>query len=143
MRNNLQKIIIGYEAAGFGLIIMLLWLDEIFDFPHYLLGAHATPVNWKESILESASVFLLGTYVIYMSYRILRKLKYLEGFLPVCSLCKKIRVGKEWLQLEQYITDHSEAVFSHSLCPECTHEHYGDILKKVRENNENKVKNES
>ena len=133
MKSNLQKIIIGYEALGFGLIILLLWVDEIFDFPHYILGAPATPVNWKESILESSAVFLLGAYIIYLSYKMLRKLKYLEGFLPVCSFCKKIRIDKEWIQLEQYISDHSDAVFSHSLCPDCMQEHYGDILKKAKD----------
>lgn len=133
MKKNLQRVILGYEALGFLLICLLLWLDEIFDFPHYILGASETPINWRESLLESFLVFFLGVFVIYMSYRIIKKLKYLEGFLPVCSFCKKIRVGKEWIQLEKYIADHSEAVFSHSLCPECAEEHYGDVLKKAKE----------
>jgi hypothetical protein len=133
MQNILQKKIIGYETLGFVLIIILLWLDEILDFPHYLLGAPATPINWQESLLESSATFLLGIYVIYMSYRMLRKMKYLEGFLPVCSFCKKIRIDNEWIQLEQYISAHSDAVFSHSLCPDCMQEHYGDILKKAKD----------
>lgn len=138
MKKNLQRVILGYEALGFLLVCLLLWLDEIFDFPHYVLGAPETPINWRESLLESFFVFVLGVFVIYMSYRIIRKVKYLEGFLPVCSFCKKIRVGKEWIQLEKYITDHSEAVFSHSLCPECAEKHYGDILRKAKEMKEKK-----
>ena len=50
--------------------------------------------------------------------------KSLEGILPICSLCKKIRDDTGyWNQVESYIREHSDATFSHSLCPEC--------LKKV------------
>lgn len=48
------------------------------------------------------------------------QLKVLNGLLPICASCKKIRDDKGyWSQLEVYITQHSEADFSHSLCPEC------------------------
>ncbi len=50
----------------------------------------------------------------------------LEGLLPICSFCKKIRdKNNQWQVLEQYITDRSDATFSHGICPECTKEHYG------------------
>jgi len=46
--------------------------------------------------------------------------KKLEGVIPICGICKKIRNDKEsWQQLEQYISEHSEALFSHGLCPDC------------------------
>ena len=46
--------------------------------------------------------------------------KKLEGVIPICGVCKKIRDDKEsWQQLEQYISEHSEALFSHGLCPDC------------------------
>lgn len=51
----------------------------------------------------------------------LSKVKQLEGIIPICSYCKKIRNDKEsWQQLESYITEHSEALFSHGICPECS-----------------------
>jgi diguanylate cyclase len=50
----------------------------------------------------------------------LAAVKRLEGVIPICGVCKKIRDDKEsWQQLEQYISEHSEAMFSHGLCPEC------------------------
>lgn len=50
----------------------------------------------------------------------LAKVKQLEGIIPICSYCKKIRDDKEsWQQMESYITEHSEALFSHGICPEC------------------------
>ncbi len=50
----------------------------------------------------------------------LHEIKTLRGILPVCAYCKKIRDDKGyWNQIEAYISDHSEAQFSHSICPEC------------------------
>jgi DNA-binding response OmpR family regulator len=50
----------------------------------------------------------------------LKRVKLLTGLLPTCADCKKIRTpdGK-WLQMESYITTHSEAVFSHGFCDDC------------------------
>jgi len=48
------------------------------------------------------------------------RVKTLQGLLPICSYCKKIRNdGNYWQQVEAYISDHSEAQFSHGICPEC------------------------
>ena len=129
-KSTLTKKILLYESIGFLTVILALWLDEVFDVPHNLFGAAATPINWAESILETVLVIALGAFIIFLSQRFLQQIKYLEGFLPVCSFCKKIRVDKDWIPIEQYIKDHSEAEFSHSLCPECIKEHYGGFLRK-------------
>lgn len=51
----------------------------------------------------------------------LTNIKRLSGLLPICAWCKKIRDDKGyWQQVEQYVHDHSEADFSHSICPECS-----------------------
>lgn len=64
----------------------------------------------------------------------LAEVKSLSGILPICSFCKKIRDDDGyWLQVEQYIAEHSEAVFSHGLCQECMSEHYGKYLRKDKE----------
>jgi CheY-like chemotaxis protein len=48
------------------------------------------------------------------------RVKTLQGLLPICSYCKKIRNDRNyWQQVEAYISDHSEAQFSHGICPEC------------------------
>jgi hypothetical protein len=50
----------------------------------------------------------------------LSEVKALRGLFPICSGCKKIRDDKGyWSQIENYIEKHSEAQFSHGLCPEC------------------------
>jgi sigma-B regulation protein RsbU (phosphoserine phosphatase) len=50
----------------------------------------------------------------------LSQVKQLRGLLPICAYCKKVRDDRDyWHQLETFITEHSEARFSHGVCPEC------------------------
>jgi PAS domain S-box-containing protein len=58
----------------------------------------------------------------------LTQIRTLNGLLPICAHCKKIRDDKGyWNQLESYLSEHSDIVFSHGLCPDCMEELYGDI----------------
>ena len=57
----------------------------------------------------------------------LSEVKKLEGILPICSHCKKIRdASGHWQLVEEYMADHSEAKFTHGICEECLVEHYPD-----------------
>lgn len=57
----------------------------------------------------------------------LDKIKVLQGLVPICSNCKKIRDDKGyWKNLESYIEEHSDAEFTHGLCEECSKKLYGD-----------------
>ncbi len=61
----------------------------------------------------------------------LSKVKLLSGMLPICASCKKIRDDKGyWLQIESYLRDHSEAVFTHGLCPDCADKLFPGYDKK-------------
>ncbi|MDD3814183.1 MAG: cache domain-containing protein [Desulfocapsaceae bacterium] len=56
------------------------------------------------------------------------KIKILKGYLPICANCKKIRDDNgTWNQIESYIRDHSEAEFSHGICPVCAKKLYPDL----------------
>jgi hypothetical protein len=58
------------------------------------------------------------------------EVKVLRGLLPICASCKRIRDGdNQWQSLESYITSHSEAMFSHGLCPECFEKYRSEIGK--------------
>ncbi len=53
----------------------------------------------------------------------------LKGFIPICASCKKIRDDKGyWEQIEKYIQDHSRAIFSHGICPDCIRKLYPDLI---------------
>ena len=64
----------------------------------------------------------------------LAEIKTLSGLLPICASCKKIRDDKGyWNQIEIYIREHSEAEFSHSICPECANRLYPQIFNNESE----------
>jgi hypothetical protein len=59
-----------------------------------------------------------------------RRIKTLSGLLPICASCKKIRNDEGyWEQIEGYIGDHSDAEFSHGLCPECAQKLYPELYE--------------
>lgn len=65
----------------------------------------------------------------------LSKVKALSGLLPICASCKKIRDDRGyWNQIEKYIREHSEADFSHGICPECAARLYPEYNKDDKVN---------
>lgn len=82
-------------------------------------------------------MFLTLLIVTFLKNRQLRsakeKLKVLDGLLPICSYCKKIRDDEgHWDPVESYIDKKSEAKFSHSVCPDCAKEYFGSYLHKTK-----------
>ena len=66
----------------------------------------------------------------------LQEVKVLRGFIPICMSCKKIRDdGGYWQQIESYIQKHSEALFSHGVCPGCYQKLSAEYLKEDKINN--------
>jgi sigma-B regulation protein RsbU (phosphoserine phosphatase) len=67
----------------------------------------------------------------------LSQVKQLQGILPICSHCKKVRDDSNyWQQVESYVSAHSEAQFSHSICPDC----YERVVKPEMEDWVRKMK---
>jgi len=65
----------------------------------------------------------------------LTQIKTLRGLLPICSYCKKIRDDQGyWSQLEAFITEHSEAAFSHGICPDCMQKHFPEMRMTRKQN---------
>lgn len=101
---------------------------------------------WKVIFNRSISVFVIWVTAILGLQRktavekreeavqereqALEEVKILRGSLPICSYCKKIRNDTgAWTQMEAYIRDHSEAEFSHGLCPDCAKKVYQELLE--------------
>ena len=62
----------------------------------------------------------------------LAEVKKLHGLLPICASCKKIRDDKGyWNQIETYISEHSDVLFTHSICPDCLRKLYPDLYKDI------------
>ena len=129
-------------------VLISLW-DHRKKLPIYMalggtvltiVGFFSSPTGgelWKVLTNRSLALFAIWVVTILSVQRrtmheekekALLEVKILSGFLPICASCKKIRDDKGyWNQIEAYIRDHSEAEFSHSICPECAKKLYPDI----------------
>ncbi len=85
----------------------------------------------KQELIRRKQAEIEREHVIDELREALAKVKTLSGLLPICSSCKKIRNDQGyWQQVEDYISHHSEADFTHGICPDCLKtlypEYYGD-----------------
>lgn len=105
-----------------------------------ILGLYSSPPGgeaWQALTNRALALFAIWTTAILSVQRkalheekekTLSALKTLSGLLPICASCKKIRDDRGyWNQIEGYIRDHSEAEFSHGICPECAKRLYPEI----------------
>lgn len=114
-----------------------------FEVEHYHKDGHIVPMEVSSSLIHSESGPLIQAFHRDITERkrqrelieesnamltrqkaeleeSLGRVKRLEGLISICMCCKKMRTeNNAWQQLEQYIAEHSDAVFSHGLCPEC------------------------
>ena len=139
--------------SGYFIFHPMIHILSVFHFS----SGHSTPANLDHEILKAFSVSMLPWSLAFMVlnallgmflgkikqtdkekseaikelHKALEEVKTLSGFLPICASCKKIRDDKGyWNQIEAYISEHSEAEFSHGICPECAQKLYPDIYTK-------------
>jgi DNA-binding response OmpR family regulator len=105
-RGGLENVVQGLEAGADD------YLTKPFD-PRELrarLRAGVRIVQLQDALLER----------YHQLEESLKRVKQLQGLLPICSYCKKIRNDRNyWEQVDAYVASHSEAQFSHGVCPEC------------------------
>lgn len=112
-------------------------LAVLLPFGRFLIAVYVdAPGSIAASItnaLVRVAVLSLLAFLVTHTVRQSREIKVLRGRLPICMWCKSIRnEDGSWQKLETYIEEHSEADFSHGLCPKCKQEHYGDLYAKKR-----------
>jgi len=84
-------------------------------------------VNALIRIVVLSSFALIMDRTATQTRALSRRVSILEGLLPICAYCKKIRDQKdEWQAMEKYIMARSEATFTHGICPDCMRENFSD-----------------
>jgi hypothetical protein len=132
-----QGFRLGYELFLFAIFsILLMWLSFFGGFVSHI--RHRLNVQ-KEELQKAHEEIKLemeerrlaqeeNDRLIVELRAALGKVKTLGGLLPICASCKKIRDDAGyWRQIESYILEHSDAEFSHSLCPECAKKLYPEL----------------
>jgi hypothetical protein len=114
--------------------VLMTIANEILDLPHYILGDEPTSFTQRKG--ETIFEILIYIIVIISSFYYYRKklekeIKILEGFIPICANCKKIRQDIDWKTLEEYISTNSLATFSHAICPDCIRILYPKYADKI------------
>jgi hypothetical protein len=97
-----------------------------------------TPFRFYDATINTAIRIVVFVFFAYLVNKVgvqkrelEREILTLKGILPICSFCKKIRNQENtWEPFEGYIARHSEAEFSHGMCPECARKHYPDFFKE-------------
>jgi hypothetical protein len=131
-----HKIIWRLFAFMLTVFVCLTIANEIIDVPHYLFGDEPTtyPQRRGEVIFELLIyIIVISSSYYYFRKKIEKEIKILEGFIPICANCKKIRQDIDWKALEDYISENSLAQFSHSICPDCIELLYPELKGNVRE----------
>ena len=126
--------------AGLGVYFILRALLTFF-FEHHLsdfmtagaLQASSFVVSFLAYILIPMGLVFLNIQMVELDLTTAqREVKVLGGLLPICSNCKRIRDDSGyWHQVEQYIRAHTQAEFSHAICPQCLHTLYPGVAEKV------------
>ncbi len=104
-----------------------------------LAGGQVFLFGFVEDISNRKQMELEREKLINKLQDALAEIKELRGFIPICSNCKKIRDDAGyWQQIEKYITDRTDAKFSHAVCPDCAKELYPDVYKRILEKKRSK-----
>ncbi len=136
--SNKNHVLFANHCLLFGISAAIFEFSQIWNMEWWL---------WHATRLFAYSVALLLIFQIYKSVEkqkdillielqeALKNVKVLRGFLPICASCKKIRDDKGyWNQIETYIKEHSEAKFSHGICPDCVRKLYPEYADKIDKN---------
>jgi ActR/RegA family two-component response regulator len=87
------------------------------------------------NVLERKRIEEEKDWLIAELQKALNNIKTLSGLVPICMHCKQVRNDTGyWQEVESFVEDHSEAAFSHGICPDCMKKYHPDLLAKMEEN---------
>ena len=130
MKNRTARVLTITQLVVVVLFLCLTVGNEIIDVPHYIFNDAPTSYSQRsgEITIELSIFFTIMVIQIALFNKLYKRIRVLEGFIPICASCKKIRNAEDqWEQMEKYITQHSLAQFSHSICPDCARQLYPDL----------------
>lgn len=132
-RQNALLHVALWQGLCFLLLALLVWVGEFYDLSALWLHDAPRPPNLLHA--WTLTIGIAVTALITIGYTYEQQRHIIRGLLTVCSTCHRIRLCKEqWEQMDDYLGEHSLALITHGLCPECFAEMQRDIAAlNVRE----------
>ena len=127
-KSPLEKVLL-YQSVGFLVIITLTWLDELIALPSLIFGDHPFIFNFRESALKMLLVLAVWFLLIGSTRRVLRRMRYLEGFMRLCAWCRHIDYKGNWISMEDFLQQGFDTPTTHGICPTCLAKHQAAWLK--------------
>lgn len=115
------------RSRWLGIAVALLWPVLRLDIVALWGWPWPKAITVQDSIMDgivSAGFAIL----VWRLRRQGRAIRTLEGLLPMCGFCKRIRTDAGWERVDLYLVGHSDAEVSHTFCPECGRSHYGHLV---------------
>lgn len=133
----------GAMAGGVTFAVILVGLTAItYRIDEVRIPTGFDLQTWGWAYYQESLAMIFTVLLITLVYRhliearsrelekALSEVKTLSGLLPICASCKKIRDSEgQWIQVEVYVRQRSEAEFTHGICPDCVEIYYPEILK--------------
>lgn len=107
-----------YEVLGFTVIITLSWLNELLGLAALLIGGDHQR-NWREAAFETLVILVVAVPTVLLTRRVVARLHYLEGFLRICSWCRRVESDGSWVIVEDFFTKQLDTKSTHGICPTC------------------------
>jgi hypothetical protein len=110
-----------YEGFLWGSVASAIIVGARFALEAWIWPSVPWPL--RDSVVNAITVYAMVLVIVWFTSRagrLSREVRLLWGLMPLCMYCHRIRTEKgEWEKLEQYITERSQAAFSHGICPTC------------------------
>ncbi|MFH1155574.1 MAG: hypothetical protein V1793_17350 [Pseudomonadota bacterium] len=121
----------GKKTMAYAMALVLPLARVGFHFPWH--ETHLAPVAALNALIAFLALILYAFLVDRTAWQtrlLVKKVTVLEGILSICASCKRIRTEQgAYEQMEKYISEHSDATFSHGICPECAKKLYPEYYK--------------
>ncbi len=131
-----RRIVLGSVLASTALIFIGYWFSPPAVSPNWVIFLNrffALAVSLLLAILFLRSIRTAEErdYALREKEQLWGEFRHLRGLIPICSSCKQIRSSEGvWEPLESYLSQHSDADFSHGLCTSCSSELYPEVFEQ-------------
>lgn len=131
-RQDARNRTIATEVIGFVLVAAVIWGNELFDLPHILFGAPASPTRLLEAVMESTALLAVATFVVISTVGLFRRLAERMSSLTACSHCQRVEFKGEWMEFNEYIEERLDTRSTYGMCPYCVNMVRGMIDVPIR-----------